>query len=236
MKISLEQVKDFKPDFGYFTLKNDKDSAKIRILWETMADIDIRTLHKVKAKNGFEYRVDCLRATYDDPKDMCPCCVSSNWEDRKIQTTCYIPIYNLDKERVEFWTRTGDFVTQALLPKLTEAGEPYCATVFTVERNGEAGDQNTRYELINEYSDDFTLDDLEDIPTAAGACFLEKSYEELEQFMKTRTFEDSNNSGEDTGRTRNRLGGSDNGEDGVRRRGSDNDEGGVKRRGVRPTV
>lgn len=226
MKISLEQVKDFKPDFAYFTLKDDGDSARVRILWETMSDIDIRTLHKVKSKTGYEYRVDCLRQTYDDPKDMCPCCSSSNWEDRKMKTTCYIPIYNIDNQRVEFWTRTGDFVTQALLPKLNEVGEPYCATIFTIERNGAAGDKNTRYEIIDEGSDDFTLDDLEDIPQAPGVCFLEKSYEELAQFMKTRTFEDSNNSEEDTGRTRNRLGGTD----------TTSNEGGVKRRGVRPTV
>lgn len=236
MRISLDQVNDYKGKFVYFTLANDKDEARVRILWETIADIDIRTIHEVRDKDGNYHKVDCLLQNYDDSKSLCPCCSSANDKDRKTKVTCMIPVYNLDKKEVQIWTRTGGFVQQALLPKLIEAGEPFCATVFTVQRNGAAGDQNTRYELINEGTDDFQLDDLEEeVPNPIGELILEKTFEELAEFQRTRSFEKG--STEEGVAPRNRTN-ADFDANVTRRRGTtqDNNEGYTPRRGARPEI
>ncbi len=172
---------------GYFSLKNDGDSARVRICYENINDVEGHCVHRVKTNNGFKY-VECLRE-YNDPLDMCPLCSSDNMEDRKLLSKIWIPIYKLDDNEIVLWERGKQFWQKEFYPLMVEKGEPFCANVFTIVRHGEANNMETTYEFISEGCDDTTLDDFEDIPSPTGTLVLEKTFEELESFLKTRSFD-----------------------------------------------
>jgi hypothetical protein len=73
---------------------------------------------------------------------------------------------------------------------MVEKGKPFCGNVFTVERHGQAGDMSTTYECVWEGFDDTVLDDFDSIPDPHDNIILKKTFEELQKFVETRTFDD----------------------------------------------
>lgn len=204
----------------FFTLKDDGDSCRIRILYETTADVDGRTIHRVETSPGKSRNIDCLRAHYDDPYDMCPLCTHPNESVRGTQFKMWIPVYSVDTEEVMLWDRSGKFWEKVLMPLMVKYGEPFCGNIFTVVRHGRAGDSNTTYELIHEGVDETTLDDFDEIPSAEGVFFLEKTFDEMKKFVETGSFDGTNGDITDV--------------PDIRRRTSPND--GVQRRTTRPNI
>ena len=186
------EIDNYSPETGgYFTLKNDGDSCRVRVLYESLNDVDGHCVHKVNLKvGGFKY-VDCLRE-YSDPLDMCPLCSSKNEEDRKLITKIWVPLYKVDSGEAVLWERGKAFCKNVLYPLMVEKGEPFCGHTFTIERHGAAGDTNTTYEFIDNGVDDTVLDDFDEIPDPVGNLIVQKTYEELEKFIQTRSFDDSN--------------------------------------------
>lgn len=190
MKFNMEKVEDFSPDKpGFFTLKNDGDSARVRILYESIGDVDGHLVHRVKTRSGSYVYVDCLRQNYDDPFDLCPLCSSKNDEHKKTIMKFWVPMYNLDKNEVVLWERGKAFWNNVLYPLMVEKGSPFCGHVFIVERHGEAKSMETTYEFVEDGVDDTVLDDFESIPDALGTAIQDRTFEELENFVRTGDFD-----------------------------------------------
>lgn len=167
----------------YFSLKNDGDSADVRILWNTEDDIDGYNVHRVKV-NGFDVDVNCLR-TYNDALDVCPLC------EAKYRTTVkfYVPIYNNATGDVSIWTKGKNFYSQ--LVELCRRCNPLVSYPLTIERKGAAGDINTTYEIYDDPSDGTLIEDLDvevPDPIKSGAL-LDKTFEELTTYVQTGSFD-----------------------------------------------
>ena len=192
---------NYSPDLaGYFSLKNDGDTARVRFLYEDLNDVEGYCVHRVKDKTGRFHYVDCIRG-YSDPLDQCPFCSSPNMEDRKTQAKLWVPLYKVDEGKAVLWDRGKSFYKQLSAIMVEKGGSPFCSHVFTIERHGAAGDFDTTYELVDDGEDETVLDDIlaeiETIPTPEGTIVLQKSFEEMQNFVQTRTFNKEDASEED---------------------------------------
>lgn len=129
---------------GYFSLKNDKDSAIVRFMINYMDDIDIINLHKVSV-GGRLRSVSCLRDPHD-PIDNCPFCAS----DKKVESKIFIPLIEYVTEGdgqvhayPKVWEKPARYTTR--LANLIEDYGPLSENLFRITRNGAAGDRGTTY-------------------------------------------------------------------------------------------
>lgn len=219
-KFSMDQIDNYSNNSGadFFSLKNDGDTCRVRILYDSVNDVEGNCFHGIRGADNRFYRVNCLRS-YDEPADLCPLCSSANFDDRKLTTKIFIPLYIIETGEVKLWERGTKFYKEILLPLMIEKGTPFCGSTFTIERHGAAGDMSTTYELVWEGFDETTLEDFEEIPCASGTVVLDKTFEELDKFAKNRTFDDVAVPVRRGGKT---TGGSNN----------DSNGGGYRRRGV----
>ena len=177
---------------GYLSLKNNGDKCTVRFMYNSLDDVEGYCVHRIKDQSGRTHSVDCIRE-YGDPLDMCPCCSSANFDDRKTFTKFYIPIYKVDSDEIVLWERGKSFYKQ-LSTLMVEKGSPFCSNTFTIERCGEAGDKDTTYEVIYEDTDNTTIEDLlemadvEDIPSPEGTMVKKLTAEEMETLVSTRSF------------------------------------------------
>ena len=84
---------------NFFQLKEDRDVATVRILYNNVDDIEAHSLHRVKI-NGRDKWVECLRQI-NDSVEVCPLCASGN----KIQLRVFVPLYIEDDGSVKIWER-----------------------------------------------------------------------------------------------------------------------------------
>ena len=190
MRFSVEtDMENYSPDMpGRFVLKKNGDTARVRFMYETMKDVEGHCVHKVKLPGGTFKWVECLR-NYDDPAELCPLCNSSNFEDKKLSSKIWVPLYMEDTGDVVTWERGKKFWSSQLYPLMVEKGEPFCGNVFTIKRVGEPGDIETTYEITFDDCDGKILEDLAEMPSMENVV-LEKTFEELQKFVKTRSFDD----------------------------------------------
>ena len=185
-------LEKYAPDqTGYFSLKDDGDSCRVRFLYESLDDVEGYCVHRVKDKYGnFKY-VNCIR-DYNDPLDVCPCCSSTEDADRKTITKFWIPLYKVDEHEAVLWDRGKAFYKQLATLMVEKGGAPFCGHVFTIERHGKAGDMETSYELIDEGVDETVLDDIleeiENIPTPEGSLLMDFDYDTMKKVIETRSF------------------------------------------------
>ena len=173
---------------GYFSLKNDKDVARVRFLYDGIEDVEGFAVHQVEV-DGKKRWVNCLR-DYRDPVDACPMCRERMFQSAKF----YIPIYNIDEDKVQIWERGKKFISK--ISSLCARYPHLCSHVFEIERNGKAGDTNTTYEIYEVDRDDTTLEDLPEVPEVLGGLVLDKTAEEMEYYLANGVFPQSGNSEE----------------------------------------
>lgn len=188
-KINREDVSNYKTGGNYFQLKDDGDSALVRFLFGTVDDMDnyIHTVHRVKVgsgKDAKEVGVDCLRADHNAPHEDCPMCAAKMPVNIKI----FVPMFDEDEGKIKIWERGRTFIGELEkqfkhLPKNSDI----CATPFIVERSGKAGDQGTKYVLIQQAkdSDDKTLEDFDEVPEVTSPYFHILTFEEAEILLDT---------------------------------------------------
>ena len=173
---------------GYFSLKDDGDTARVRFMYDTVEDIEGMSVHPTKliSKQGKSYTMDvnCLRE-YNDPIDNCPFCR----EKKFIAARLYIPVWNEDEGRAQIWQRGKTYFS-----KMTSLCNRYAANgnfvgiVFEVERHGSVGDTNTTYEMYKISEDDTTLADLDAPQDALGTVVLDKSADDMEFYLENGYF------------------------------------------------
>lgn len=170
---------------GYFSLKNDGDSAFVRFLYETPEDVLGYAVHQVEIDGKKRY-VNCIRS-YNEPIDNCPFCKARNPQLSKL----FVPIYNVDEDKVQIWERGKKFF--AKLSGLFSRYDKHSivSQEFEIVRNGKAGDTQTTYEIYRTEteSDDKTLADFEE-PVIIGGLVLDKSKDELEFYLENGYFND----------------------------------------------
>ena len=168
---------------GFFSLKNDKDVARVRFMYNTIDDVEGFAVHEVEI-DGKKRWVNCLR-DYRDPVDVCPFC-----RERKPQyAKLFIPLYNVDDDKVQLWERGKKFFAKiSSICSRYASKEDLVSHIFEIERNGKAGDQQTTYEIYEVDSDDTTLNDLPELPEILGGFVLDKTAEDMEDYLSTGYF------------------------------------------------
>ena len=170
---------------GFFSLKNDKDVARVRFMLENEDDLNniAYAVHRVKIGDS-ERNVSCLRA-YNEPVSKCPFCQDLGPSTLKF----YIPLYNEDDEEVQMWERGKTFASK-LSGIMSRYGSktPLVNHIFEIERNGEKGDMKTTYEAYEVDKDETVLADLPEIPEVIGRYILDKSEDDMNYYLEEDEF------------------------------------------------
>lgn len=165
---------------NYFGLKDDGDTAKIRILLNDISELEGIATHEVQVGNK-SIDIECLRA-YNEPISNCPLCSAGYKQNAKL----FIPVYDESSKESKIWTRGRTFFKK--ITNLCAHYNPLVSTLFEVERVGRKGDTSTTYEFYQQKTDDSKVSDFPEI-NAEGTCFQTKTYEELENYLQTGMFE-----------------------------------------------
>lgn len=173
---------------GFFSLKNDKDVAKVRFMYDSIDDVAGYAVHQIEV-NGKKRYVDCKRE-YNEPVDKCPFCRDGKFQQAKL----FIPLYDIESGQVKIWERGKKFFSQiSQLCSRYAQNEPLCSHIFEIERSGKAGDTQTTYGIYEVGRDDTTLDKLPEVPDILGDVVLDKTPEEMEYYLKHNEFADDSN-------------------------------------------
>ena len=167
---------------GFFSLKNDKDVATVRFMYNTIDDIMGYAVHEAQV-NGKKRYINCLRE-YNQPIDDCPMCAARY----RVIAKLFIILFDEETKEVKIWDRGKTFYSK--ISSLAARYNPLVSTPFEIERNGKRGDTKTTYETYALDTDDVTLEDLPEVPELLGTLILDKSYEELEFFLENGYFEE----------------------------------------------
>ena len=171
---------------GFFSLKNDKDVAKVRFMYDSIDDVEGFAVHVVEIDGKKRY-VDCKRE-YNEPVDKCPFCRDGRFQQAKL----FVPLYDIASKQVKIWERGKKFFNQiSQLCSRYAANEPLCSHIFEIERSGKPGEQTTTYGIYETGKDTTTLADLPEVPNILGDIVLDKTPEEMEYFLKHDSFEDA---------------------------------------------
>ena len=63
---------------SFFSLKNDKDTASVRFMYNGLEDVEGYAVHKVEIEGKTRY-VNCIRE-YNEPRSKCPLCNNGNMQ------------------------------------------------------------------------------------------------------------------------------------------------------------
>lgn len=167
---------------SFFSLKNDKDTATVRFMYNTIEDVEGYAVHEIEVGGKKRY-VNCLRS-YNEPVDSCPLCAARY----RVLAKLFVTLYDEDTQEIKVWDRGKTFFSK--LASLCSRYTPLVATPFEIERNGKKGDTNTTYETYALETDGTTLEDLPEVPELLGTLILDKTYEELEYYLENGEFEE----------------------------------------------
>ena len=165
---------------SFFGLKNHKDVASVRFMYNTLEDIEGYAVHEVEVDGKKRY-VNCLRG-YNEPVDNCPFCAAR----MKVIAKLFLILYDVDADEVKIWDRGKTFFSK--MSSLCARYNPLVSTIFEVERNGKPNDPKTTYETYQVESDDLQLEDLPEAPEILGGLVLDKSYDDMEYYLDNGDF------------------------------------------------
>ena len=173
---------------NYFSLKNDKDTARARFMYNTMEDVEGVAVHQIEIGDRKRY-VNCLRE-YGSPVDSCPLCAARYIQKAKL----FIPLYDEETDSIKVWERGKKFFAKlsSICSRYVNSETDLVNHVFEIERNGKAGDQQTTYEIYEVDKDDTTLEDLPEFEDVLGTIVLDKTAEELEYYLDNGDFPGEN--------------------------------------------
>lgn len=178
-----------KSEQGWFSLKNDGDTARVQFVLDTYEDIQAYLVHKVPSGAGYEIKIDCLRSSYDDPLHKCPLCEAGH----ATATARYIAVYDKSDKKTKLWERGAKFYN-ALKPYFNRYN-PLRNYVFDIQRQGKHGDRDTTYSIfpvIDEQADDISSKTFE----VLGVGIRQWTTEQMKNYVETGNLPEytSNNS------------------------------------------
>lgn len=167
---------------GYFSLKNDKDTAQVRIMYNTIDDVEGYAVHQVEVDDKKRY-VNCLRE-YNQPISDCPFCEARNFQLAKL----FVPLYDIKDDKVKIWERGKKFFSKIGSICARYSNPTVVSHIFEIERNGKPGDQTTSYEIYETDQDNTTMEDLPEKPELLGGLILDKSADEMRYYLDNGKF------------------------------------------------
>lgn len=165
---------------GYFSLKNDKDVARVRFMYNSIDDVEGYAVHQVEIDGKKRY-VNCLRS-YNEPLSACPFCEHKEFQMAKL----FIPLYDVDEQKAKIWERGKKFF--AKISSICARYDKLVSHIFEIERNGKKGETTTTYEIYEVDHDNTTLDDLPEIPQILGGLILDKSADDMAFYLENGYF------------------------------------------------
>lgn len=172
---------------GYFALKDDKDTARVRFLYEGAGEVEGYTVHRVSVGDRERY-VNCLVEEGGSVAD-CPFCQAKYPKFAKL----FIPLYNEDADQFQIWERGQKFY--GTISGLCARYPNLVSRTFDIERNGKKGEQTTTYSVYPVGDADGTkvqdiLDDLgmESMPDPLGTIILNKTADDMEHYVEYGNF------------------------------------------------
>lgn len=165
---------------GFFSLKNDKDVALVRFMYNSVDDVEGYAVHQVEIDGKKRY-VNCLRE-YNQPKDACPFCKANMFTQAKL----FIPVYNIDEDKVQMWERGKKFISK--ISSICARYPDVVSHKFEIERNGKKGETTTTYEIYEVGKDDTTLEDLPEVNNPLGSIILDKTADDMEFYLDNEYF------------------------------------------------
>lgn len=172
---------------GYFSLKNDKETALVRIMYNTIDDVEGYAVHQVEVDGKKRY-VNCLRE-YNQPVSDCPFCEARNFQLAKL----FVPLYDIEDDKVKIWERGKKFFSKIGSICARYSNPTVVSHIFEIERNGKPGDQTTSYEIYETGQDeDITMEDLPEKPELLGGLILDKSADEMRYYLDNGKFPSDN--------------------------------------------
>ena len=173
---------------SFFTLKDDKDTAKVRFLYKTIDDIEGYVVHQVDIGDKKRY-VNCLRS-YNEPVDNCPLCKAGYKQIPKM----FLKLFNEDVGEAQIWERGKTYFQR--MAGLASHFNPLCNEVVEIQRNGKKGDMQTTYEFyptgtsMDAEAGNFDIDSVE-CSEPLGTIILDKNADEMEQYLNLGDFPDN---------------------------------------------
>ena len=159
---------------SFFSLKDDKDTARVRFLYNTVDDIGGYAVYKVQVGDKERY-VNAIR-TYNEPIENDPFAMAGY----KLQAKLFIPLYNEDTGEVQFWERGKTYFSR--LASMANRYKPLYNEVIEIERNGKKGDTNTDYQFFPISHSEFDISSVE-IPDPLGTIILDKTFDEMQYYV-----------------------------------------------------
>jgi hypothetical protein len=183
-KVRADEVDKYSSGTNYFKLQNDGDVAKVRIMYTSAEDVTPLSVHMVTL-NGSQYPkpVNCLRTGYNSPVSECPFC-RDNISPRIVKI--WVPVYDIDHDNVQLWERGRPYISKFV--NMCNRFPNLVGRVTEIERHGAKGDKKTDYDIYPGNDDGTTLDDLPEILDPVGTAVLDKSAEEMEEYIDTGSF------------------------------------------------
>lgn len=122
----------------FFVLNNDGDYADVIFLYRNVNDVLVADVHYINTMTYKGYVHCCEKG--------CPAC---NYGERglRIDHKIFIPLYNIQKNKIEFWDRSTFF--EQILQKHVFGPFPNPSeTVFRITRRGDFGSRDTKYDIM----------------------------------------------------------------------------------------
>lgn len=158
----------------YFNLRNDGDTAIVRVLHSSVSSIETEVTHRIEV-DGKTKRIKCIG-------NGCPLCFGLNPKEPRI----YIHVWNYGTQEEEIWDRTDKIIPQ--LTSIQESWSPLYSAVLKITRKGNEFPTYTiepqnpmQYDAMENYKDKV------DKPYAK-LFSLSRKKEEIETFLETGKF------------------------------------------------
>ena len=201
MKVNYKDIDTYSSNIGtdYFTLKDDGDSALVRILISTMDDLCVVPVHEQIKVDNRDVKVACLRGPKDSI-ETCPFCDAGKRVSPKVFIE--LMVYETDsrgnptgKSSYQVWERGRTYISklEALVNRYAKRG-PLWDTLFEITRSGAKNSQQTTYEILPVVDDELNKecpldpDSLPDPFDPVGSMVYDKTFEEMEYYTKKGKF------------------------------------------------
>lgn len=196
LRASYQENADNQTRIGYFSLKNDGDTALVRFAHASPDDFDVVFSHEIEME-GRRRKINCLRGK-GDPANVCPFCR----EEVKGALRIYIHLIEYTKDAQgnvvatpKIWERPISYGDT--LADYADEYSPLSDYMFKIKRNGVRGSQNTTYTITPCNASTYNMDEYPPHPEffadyrALGRVVLQKTPEEMETILQTMEEADS---------------------------------------------
>lgn len=154
---------------GFFGLKNDKDSAKVRFLHSDVDSLDIVIVHAVDM-SGKKRWISCL-------EEDCPLCKAGNPKVLKI----FLQLEDLRDGKRKVWER-GKVIIPQIVGYINKYGD-LNNRIYEIERHGKSGDNKTTYQFYPSDKDNTPSTIQKEELIGKDKFVLELDYDEMTQLV-----------------------------------------------------